>query len=111
MGLKDKNVWTLVGLQGLSKIYGTHNITTWTWHRFFIAESLWDSNKNPRTLEVFYGLLEAYGNYNKNPRILNMLCKSTLQWTFLEVIVAFLMGESSIVAFYSNPFEKLGKIE
>jgi hypothetical protein len=29
----------------------------------------------------------------------------------LEAIVAFLMGESSIVAFYSNLFEKLGKIE
>jgi hypothetical protein len=40
-----------------------------------------------------------------------MLGKSTLQWNFLEVIMAFLMGESSITAFYSNLFEKLGKIK
>jgi hypothetical protein len=76
-----------------------------------IAKSLWDSYINPRTLEVFYGLLEAYGNYNKSPKTLNMLGKTTLQWTFLEIIVAFFMGESSVVALYSNLFEKLGKSE
>jgi hypothetical protein len=30
---------------------------------------------------------------------------------FLEVIVAFYLGELSIVALYSNLFEKLGKSE
>jgi hypothetical protein len=40
--------------------------------RFLIAKSLWYSDKNLRTLEVFYGLLEAYGNYYRRPRTLNM---------------------------------------
>jgi hypothetical protein len=39
------------------------------------------------------------------------LNKNTLHSPFLEVTVAFFLGESSIVALYSNLFEKLGKSE
>jgi hypothetical protein len=37
--------------------------------------------------------------------------KSTLHSPFLEVTMAIFLGESSIVALYSNLFEKLGKSE
>lgn len=56
----------------MSKRYEIDNITTWTWQRFLTAKSLWYSNKNLKTLEVFYGPIEAYGNYYKRLKPLNM---------------------------------------